>query len=391
MESKKILILSHKPPYPKLDGGCIAIAQVLEALLEQGHQITFICMETDKHPSRNTLQHENLNYKSVYVDTRINVFGALKNLLSKQSYILSRFNQNVFNKKLRGILQSDCFDIVIFESLFTSSYLDTVNELSTAKKIYRSHNVEHLIWEEQSKSDSNIFLKKYLRQQARRLKKEEINFWNSIKFIASISNADSAHIAKFCSTKVNTVNIYVENRHLEQVDAASKIDFFHLGAMDWRPNQEAIYWLLNKVWPDLQKVENSAEIHIAGRGMPKKLINRKQKGFFNHHEVINALEFISEHKVMLVPLFSGSGIRVKIIEGMAMGKCIISTNIGVEGVSCTDKKNILIANTKEEFIEAMKFCIQNPERVNNIGAEAKKYAVENFSKGVITNQLNKLL
>jgi len=94
---------------------------------------------------------------------------------------------------------------------------------------------------------------------------------------------------------------------------------------------------------------------------------------------------------MLVPLFSGSGIRVKIIEGMAMGKCIISTNIGVEGISCTDKKNILIANTKEEFIEAMKFCIQNPERVNNIGAEAKKYAVENFSKGVITNQLNKLL
>jgi len=391
MESKKILILSHKPPYPKSDGGCIAIAQVLETLLEQGHQITFTCMETDKHPSTDTLQHKNLNYKSVYVDTRVKVFGALKNLLSKQSYILSRFNQNAFNKELRSILQVNTFDTVIFESLFTSSYLDTVNELSAAKKIYRSHNVEYLIWEAQRDHNTNRFLKKYLRQQARRLKKEEMKFWNSIESIASISNSDSAHITKYCSTTVNTVSLYVENRHLEQTDSASKMDFFHLGAMNWLPNQEAIYWLLNEVWPDLQKVENSAEIHIAGRGMPKKLITRKQKGFFNHHEVINALEFISEHKVMLVPLFSGSGIRVKIIEGMAMGKCIISTNIGVEGISCTDKKNILIANTKEEFIEAMKFCIQNPERVNNIGAEAKKYAVENFSKGVITNQLNKLL
>jgi len=391
MESKKILILSHKPPYPKLDGGCIAIAQVLETLLEQGHQITFICMETDKHPSANTLQHKNLSYKSVYVDTRVKVFGALKNLFSKQSYILSRFNQNVFNKELRHILQSNSFDTVIFESLFTSAYLSTVNELSTAKKIYRSHNVEHLIWEAQRDHNTNRFLKKYLRQQARRLKKEEMKFWNSIESIASISNYDSAHISKYCSATVNTVSLYVENRHLEQADSASKIDFFHLGAMDWRPNQEAIYWLLNEVWPELQKVENYAEIHIAGRGMPKKLINRKQTGFFNHHEVINALEFISEHKVMLIPLFSGSGIRVKIIEGMAMGKCIISTSIGIMGIPCIDKKNVLIANTKEEFIEAMKFCIQNPEKVNLIGKEAKKCAVENFSKEVITNQLNKLL
>ena len=125
--------------------------------------------------------------------------------------------------------------------------------------------------------------------------------------------------------------------------------------------------------------------------MPKNLIGRKQSGYFNHLEVINALEFISEHKVMLVPLFSGSGIRVKIIEGMAIGKCIISSSIGVEGIPCLDKKNILIANTKEEFIEAMKFCIQNPEQVNQIGKEAKKYALEHFSKEVITDQLKKLL
>ena len=391
MESKKILILSHKPPYPKLDGGSIAIAQLLEALLDQGHKVTFICMVTHKHPSVNTFKHKDLTYKYVYIDTRVKVFGALKNQFSKRSYILSRFDHNVFDKELRTILQSYTFDTVIFESLFTSSYLTTVNELSTAKKIYRSHNVEHLIWEAQRDHNTNRFLKKYLRQQAQRLKKEEIRFWNSIESIASISCSDSAYISKYCSVSINTLSLYIENRHLEQVNLASKIDFFHLGAMDWLPNQEAIYWLLNEVWPELKKTENSAELHIAGRGMPKNLISRKQSGYFNHLEVINALEFISEHKVMLVPLFSGSGIRVKIIEGMAIGKCIISSSIGVEGIPCLDKKNILIANTKDEFIEAMKFCIQNPEQVNQIGKEAKKYALEHFSKEVITDQLKKLL
>ena len=94
---------------------------------------------------------------------------------------------------------------------------------------------------------------------------------------------------------------------------------------------------------------------------------------------------------MLVPLFSGSGIRVKIMEGMALGKCIISTSIGVKGINCSNNKNILIANTENEFIEAMCFCIQNPDKVNAIGDEAKKYALEKFSKNHITNELKKVI
>ena len=94
---------------------------------------------------------------------------------------------------------------------------------------------------------------------------------------------------------------------------------------------------------------------------------------------------------MLVPLFSGSGIRVKIMEGMALGKCIISTSIGVRGINCSNNKNIIIANTENEFIEAMCFCIQNPDKVNFIGDQAKKYAREKFSKSHITNKLLKVI
>ena len=391
MVSKKILIVSHKPPYPKVDGGSIAIAQVLEVLLEQGYHVTFLCMETDKHPSQNSITNTNLNFKTIYVNTKLKIASALSNMFTKQSYILSRFNQNIFREALKKILKTHTFDTILFESLFTSAYLNTVNELSNAKKLYREHNIEHHIWFEQSNQNKNIFKRWYLNIQAERLKNEEIKFWNNIDSILSISETDRSHIIKQCPTPTYTLGLHIEKRHLQHNDQSTKVDFFHLGAMDWLPNQDGMNWILKDVFPKVKQTEKSAEIHLAGRAMPNKLKVHIQDGYYNHGEVSNAIDFMSKHKVMLVPLFSGSGIRVKITEGMSLGKCIISTRIGVKGINCTNNKNILIANTEKEFIDAMCFCIQNPDKVNEIGNEAKKYARENFSKEHITNELKKII
>ena len=391
MASKKILIISHKPPFPKIDGGSIAIAQVLEALLEQGCHVTFLCMETDKHPSKTSITNTNLNFKAIYVNTKLKIASALSNMFTKQSYILSRFNQNVFREALKKILKTHTFDTILFESLFTSAYLNTVNELSNAKKLYRAHNIEHHIWFEQSNQNKNIFKKWYLNIQAERLKNEEIKFWNNIDSILSISETDRSHIIKQCPTPTHTLSLHIEKRHLQHNDQSTKVDFFHLGAMDWLPNQDGMNWILKDVFPKVKQTEKSAEIHLAGKAMPNKLKSHIQDGYYNHGEVSNAVDFMSKHKVMLVPLFTGSGIRVKIIEGMSLGKCIISTSIGIRGINCTNNKNILIANTENEFIEAMCFCIQNPDKVHKIGNEAKKYACENFSKEHITNELKKII
>lgn len=391
MASKKILIISHKPPYPKVDGGSISIAQILEALLEQGYNVTLLCMETDKHPSQNSIINTNLNFKAIYLNTKLKIASALSNMFTKKSYILSRFNQNVFRKALIKILKKQTFDTILFESLFTSAYLDTVNEHSKAKKLYRAHNIEHHIWFEQSNQKKNIFKRLYLNIQAKRLKNEEIKLWNKIDSIISISEADRLQIIKQCSTPTHTLGLYSEKRHLQCNDKSTKVDFFHLGAMDWLPNQDGMNWILKDVFPKVKQLEKSAELHLAGRAMPTKLKSHTQVGYYNHGEVSNAIDFMSKHKVMMVPLFTGSGIRVKIIEGMSLGKCIISTSIGAKGINCSNNKNILIANTKNEFIETMCFCIQNPEKVHEIGNEAKKYARENFSKEQITNELKKII
>ena len=390
MEGKKVLILAHKPPYPKVDGGCIAIAQIVQTFLDAGAVLHFLGMETKKHPSKNPITHTKLNYKTVKVNTEINLGGALSNFFSKSSYFLSRFSQVKFEKELVKTLKKQSFDLVIFESLFVSSYIDTVRKYSNAKTVYRSHNIEYEIWENHLLTERKPLRKAYLNFQIKRLKKEEEAFWNTVDSIASISKKDSNYINLHTNKPISTIGLYCNDLHLSQLDESDKVDFFHLGAMDWKPNQQAITWLLENVWAIFQQKNTKTELHIAGRGMSNKLTSITLPGLTNHNEVSDAIKFISTHKVMLVPLFSGSGIRVKIIEGMALGKCIISTTIGCEGINATHLENILIANTKEEFIEQMHYCLNYPNRVTEIGANARQFAISNFSKSEITEQLKNL-
>ena len=91
--------------------------------------------------------------------------------------------------------------------------------------------------------------------------------------------------------------------------------------------------------------------------------------------------------IMIVPLLSGSGIRIKIIEGMALGKTIITTNIGAEGLDVTDGVNILIANTPEEYLEKIALCIKSPEICKIIGENARNYVALHHYDLSITNEI----
>tara|TARA_B110000977_G_C11023931_1_gene472416 strand:+ start:154 stop:1329 length:1176 start_codon:yes stop_codon:yes gene_type:complete len=390
MESKKVLILAHKPPYPKVDGGCIAIAQILEAFIDLDVSVSFLCFETQKHPSEKLQKQPKFTYKSISINTEVGPWSAFKNLGKKASYFLDRFKHTAFENELINALQKNNFDLIVFESLFTSNYLETVQKHSSAKIVYRSHNIEHQIWETQLVEEQNLLRKVYLKLQVKRLKNEEIKFWNKVDAISSISEKDSEFIKQHSLKKVDTVGLYCNENHLLQKDRDNKVDFFHIGAMDWLPNQFGLNWLLDNVWELFRTNNPTAELHLAGKGMSEKLINTKAEGVNNHGEVADASAFMKAHKIMLVPLFSGSGIRVKIIEGMAQGKCIITTSLGAEGLSIKNKENILIANSKEEFIAQMQFCSNQPIRVSEIGTEARKFAKENFSKQAVSLQLKNL-
>ena len=157
--------------------------------------------------------------------------------------------------------------------------------------------------------------------------------------------------------------------------------------MNWIPNQEGIRWFLETVWPDVTKRYPFLKYFIAGREMPLWLKDSNYPNVVIAGEVDNAVNFINELSVMIVPLFSGSGFRIKIIEGMACGKTIISTTVGAEGIHCTNMEDILIADGPPGFIKMISACVNDRMFLNRIGKNARELIKKDYDRDRIIKKL----
>ena len=391
----KVLQICHKPPLPSTDGGCIAINNISKGLIKELGSIKVLTINTIKHPF--DLKNFDKNYiknskiESTFVDTKLNIVDAFSNLVTYDSYNISRFFSPDFNALIIKTLKSDSFDIVLLESLFTTPYIETVRNYSSSKIILRSHNLEYIIWQRLSRESVNPAKKIYLKLLSSQLKNYELNILKKIDGIATISNQDkNKYLELKCPVETVTIPFGIETKNYNNNNKNredGKLKFFHLGAMDWKPNLEAVGWLLDEIWPKIQKKIPNAELHLAGKNMPDWLFKKKNINVFNHKEVQDSSKFISEHDVMLVPLLSAGGIRVKIIEGMAHGKAIISTKIGAEGIDYKNEENILIADSPKDFYnEALKIISGNTD-FKKIGENAREHILKTYDQNKISKKL----
>lgn len=388
----KILQLCNKPPFPSYDGGSIAMGNITSGLVSAGVEVKVLTVSTDKHPFRvskfPSQIRKAVNPESVYIDVRLNIVDAFSCLVTRDTYNVSRFFSPDFEKKLIAILDSENFDIVHLESLFMTPYLGTIKRHSKAKTVLRSHNLEYLIWERLSNTEGKKLKKLYLKHLAKNLKAYELDVINKVDAIASISEKDTQRFEELkCSVPIKSIPFGIDLNTIpfeKKKYSPKNVSFFHIGSMDWSPNQEGILWLIDKV---VKKANDGFVIHLAGRNMPDWLHREESQKIKIHGEVESAFDFMNQYDVMIVPLLSASGIRVKIIEGMALGKTIISTSIGAEGIDYKDGENILIADTPKQFREKIKFISENPEEVVRIGKNARKLIENKFDNEKIVSEL----
>ena len=163
---------------------------------------------------------------------------------------------------------------------------------------------------------------------------------------------------------------------------------FFIGALDWLPNQKGLIWFLEQVWPKLKNDWPEVHFHVAGRNAPVWLAERLQSQNINFcGEIDDAGDFLSKFQVQIVPLFSGSGIRIKILEGMAMGKAIVATSKAVEGIGITPGKELMIADDADAFMLAIKDLLTHKNKRNSIGAEARAFISKEFDNLALANKV----
>lgn len=393
----RVLQLCHKPPQPSVDGGCIAINNITKGFIENGIDIKVLTISTQKHPFDQKYYSDAYksatNIESVFVDTKINLIDAFSSLVTSDSYNISRFFSTDFDILLRKTLEANQYDIIHLESLFMTPYSHTIRRFSNAKIILRSHNLEYMIWQRLSFAPANPAKKVYLKILAQQLKKYETNVFSSIDGIASISSQDqNKYIQLGCKKPMITIpfgiSLKAYNSDYQKHNTLSnELRLFHIGAMDWKPNMEGVSWFIEEVWPTILKENQDFTLHIAGRSMPDWLIEKEVPSMVNHTEVESAQDFMLSYDIMIVPLLSAGGMRVKIIEGMALGRVIISTTIGAEGIDYKDGENILIANNAKEFNDKLSWLKANPEKLHEVGQSGKKLVETYYNNQRITEKL----
>ena len=163
----KTLYITSKPAYPKVDGGCVASANFLENLLNVVSEVKYLSIATTKHPFEldSFPKHwiNSVRPEAVLIETAVRPKEAIKYLFNKKPYNIDRFYDNAMSHKIISTVESQSFDTVILDGLYSTPYLSEIRKSFKGKVIVRTHNVEFKIWEGLADNESNLIKKKYLR------------------------------------------------------------------------------------------------------------------------------------------------------------------------------------------------------------------------------------
>ncbi len=383
----KVLQLYYKMPIPAHDGGACSIYSASLSILSQGIDLRILAMNPVKAPGDINLIPvgfvKETRFESVSVDNRINALRAFMNLFGQESYFAQRFYSAPFANRLTEILHQEDFDIIQLEHLYLCHYLNDIRKASSAKVVLRAQNVENRVWHDYSRKLKNPFLRRYLGVEAQRLERFEKQMVSKPDGIIALTVTDAEYFRKIAGrTEIAVIPFGIDFSTLADTNPSAQFsDFpivYHLGSMDWRPNIQGLEWFVDKVLPLVVRSMPGIRICIGGRNMPRRFFRKSSRNLIVESEVDDAGKYQAGKAIMIVPLLSGSGIRVKILNGMAMGKTIISTSIGATDICAVNNESIIIADNPDEFARQICRCAGSELLCREIGRKAQAVAIDNY-------------
>jgi glycosyltransferase involved in cell wall biosynthesis len=391
----KILILTNKIPYPPRDGGSIATLNMIRGLHNAGNEITCLALNTNKHafPVKEIPRElaDAIRFIGVDCDSSIRPFHLLGNLLfSKEPYIAKRFDIKEFRSVLSSLLEQESFDIIQLEGPYPGLYLDLIRKKSSARIALRAHNVEHLIWERKAINELSIFRRSYLNNMAKRLKGFELELARSADILVPISEQDASYFMEKGSEKpmiIIQAAFQIGDYPLAELPEGNSI--FFIGALDWLPNQEGLSWFLQHVFDRLLAELPELKFHVAGRNAPKRFERKlRHPNIVYHGEVEDAIDFMQSYRIMVAPLLSGSGIRIKILESMALGRPVITTSAGIEGIPAINYQHVVVEDDPGLFCAKLINLIRDAEKAERMRIEAREFIGRYFDTFDLSTRLS---
>src|SRR5258708_21743888 len=290
----RILQLTPRPPWPPIDGGRIAMGRLAEGLLHAGADIEIVSLNPRKHRVEGV--QAPVPMQTIDIDTS-------RPALSRGTpFIVSRFLSGEFREAIRAAFRRFKPDIVQIESPFLLPYAATVHEESGARVVLRSLNVEFRIWEGLVREEPNVLRRFALQRVAASLRRYEVRHLNTTDAIVPIAEADAADYRGLgCTRPMHVVPCGVRLPELSHEDPEPLTVGF-IGSLDFRPNQRAVEWILDELWPRVASRVPSARLSIAGSSPPEWLVRRALRGRIEiHPKLDDAAAFVRRMALRVAP------------------------------------------------------------------------------------------
>jgi glycosyltransferase involved in cell wall biosynthesis len=392
----RVLFIASRIPIPAKDGGALATLQTLKLYHKAGFKVDVISFNTSKHYVEEEVVRQELpfinNLETVFLNTRLSIIGLLFNLFfSKKSYNLSRFHSHAFNLAIQKTLNTNDYERIHIEGLFATTFLYELKNIAVSQNIFlRTHNIEHEIWKKTATTHPNLLKRIYLSVMAERLRKEEMEICGRIKNFLHISPLDKYFFQKHFPQAQHTYIPYaVKVKPKSELRYLTENSVGFIGSMEWIPNKEGLKWFLSNVWPLVLKTNAKAHIHIAGKNLKAEDFIQFQNlsGLHICGEVEDAEEFVKSKSVFIVPLFAGSGVRIKTLEAMSMGVPVVSTSIGLHGIHAEHNRQVLIADKAQDFANSILALLDSETLRNQIIHSAISLLNSEYSEDSVIDKL----
>jgi len=307
------------------------------------------------------------------------LFSVMFNNYTKNvPYVSIKFENREMYKCIDKCLSEEFYDVIFIDYLNMYIYADYIRKKykdKFSKLIFKDHNIEYQIFEQESLKSSGI-KKIILYLEYKRTKKYEINAIKKSDIVYSVCENNTNHFKEYnCNafTMLPTVEIETKKRNQN-----SKLDLLYIGNLSWKPNMSGLQWFIDKVWPLIISKRASSTIDIIGGGIHDNPFSQISGVNFRGY-IKDISDIYEKYKIFIVPLFEGSGIRIKILDAFNNDIVVVSTSMACETIGVSSYSELIIADDPFSFSDAILSLLQDESERIRISNNAKSFLMKKYS------------
>ncbi len=382
----RILFAALDVPFPITSGRRLRNWALLQALAEDGHQVTIVYFDepgaSDNGPSELRVICRNVD--AIPQPNRCNGYTSanwrrVQALTSALPYGAWRLRSLRYQRKLQEWLAREPFDALICDDIYVAANIPLRSDVPI---VINKHGIGTVVLQRFLPNERNPFKKIYGQLELLKTRRWEASVCNQSALIMACSEKDRAEIALLSpGATVTIVPNVIDVREYEPAPSMNNHTVVFVAYMGWYPNQDAVEFFVTSVLPTLRILVPDVKFVAAGRNPPDDFRRRlcKVPGVEFTGTVPDIRPIISEAAVCVVPLRIGTGTRLKILEAAALERPIVSTRIGAEGLDFTDGTEIVLADDPQRFASEIAALLSSPDRARAIGIAARRRVEHHYS------------